>query len=249
MKKKCNLNKLFKEFNVSVKRKAYGVTTFNGFIKAKNYNAHINEIVSNFKHDMCYQLAFENNAKKEVLLRNLNKDLNEKKVSLERKFKFIQRTFCRSTGSITNIIRVFVNRQNCRRIKYMYYKQKIGIDNLIEIVNISADSFNINLSSSQAPPMLVCNTKWTSGKLALIQLIVAHIYSNTLDTTIENEFATIKEIAQYFGVEYNHTLETSLIHSIFDRKDGYEPKIFEELKKGYQRYENLRKERNQISRS
>jgi len=198
---------------------------------------------------MCYQLAFENDAKKEVLLRNLNKDLNDRKDLLESKFAFIHKNFCKSSGSLFNIIRVFANKRNCRRIKYMYYKQKIGIDNLIEIINISAESFNVNLSKTQNQQLLVCNTKWKSGKLALIQLIVAHIYSNTLDTSIENEFATIKEIAQIFGVEYNHTLETSLIHSKFDRKDGYEPKIFEELKKGYQKYENLRKERNQISRS
>ena len=248
MKKRCNLNKLFNEFNVSVKRKAYGVTTFNGFVNVKNYNSHIDEIVNNFKHDMCYQLAFENDVRKEVLLRNLNKDLNEKKNLLERKFTFIQRNFCHSSGSIFNIIRVFANKKNCKRIKYMYYKQKIGIDNLIDIINISADSFNINLSNTPSAPMLVCTSKWASGKLALIQLIVAHIYSNTLDTTIENEFTTIKEIAQFFGVEYNHTLETSLIHSIFDRKEGYEPKIFEELKKGYQRYENIRKRHNEISR-
>ena len=68
MKKKCNLNVFFNEFNVKIKRKAYGVKSFNGYYDANNYDNHLKGVLGNFRYDMFYALPFEESADKKVFL-------------------------------------------------------------------------------------------------------------------------------------------------------------------------------------
>lgn len=82
MQEKCNLEKFINDFDVTIKRKAYGVKSFNGFYDANNYKRYLDEAISKFKYDLFYVLPHRKELRTDIYLQNIYFELNKRKKTL-----------------------------------------------------------------------------------------------------------------------------------------------------------------------
>ena len=126
MTKQCDLKVFFNEFNFEIKRKFYGINSFNGFINPKSYNQHLKQVLDNFRYDMFFVLPSDKDVDKKVFLRKLFTELNKKKSRLERiSVKEIytpNKEICslnEKSKGVKNLI-LKIKNVNFRRITFMY---------------------------------------------------------------------------------------------------------------------------------
>jgi len=247
MNKKCNLNVFFSEFNVVIKRKVYGVKSFNGYYDAGNYHNHLKQVLSDFKNDMFYELPFQDKGNKDVFLLNIYAELRKKKRNLEiilqKKIENSMRMSCNKYHNSKGLkyIMLMKNNSSCRRIIYMFYLQINSLNIALEIIKQSAINYNINLKINKERNKRSNIVKWIGGELEFLQLLHSFINSEKLDTQIASEDAIITEMAESFGVKITQNTLTSLSRSIHSSNLDYTPKVFDRLLKGYKKFENHRR--------
>jgi len=243
MEKKCNLNKLFNELGVSVRLEIYGARTFNGFYKPESYNKHLNLMVENFKHDMCYQLAFEKEAEKQVLLRNLFNGLNNSK-RLKELQSVMVKNLCRFNIRFFGAIQDIISKRSCKRLRYMFFKQRMSINQMLKIVYDSANSFEVELFPNKSLAVKTGIAKWNGTPLEFLQHYYASIYSGLIVVEAKNEKQGAIEMAKYYGLKISEKDFSSLSHAIHSNNFDYEPELFSNMIKGYRKLEVKRRENN-----
>ena len=241
MKKKCNLNKFFNEFNISLKRNAYCTGSFNGFYDVKKYDIHLNQTLELFKHDMFYELPFVDKGDKSIFLRNIFTELHRKKVELKliclSKFSYS----CNSLSFyiLSKINKYFKsNKMNCRRIKYMYHKQLKCIDKALIVIESTAKDYNIKLVEDKKDNLINDVVIWDGRFLEFRQVCISLIRSGKLKINSVDEKMAIEKFAKYLGIKIPKHSDSSMAHSLHSRNNDYQPKIFNDMQKGYKIFED-----------
>ena len=220
MKKKCNLNKFFNEFNISLKRNVYCIGSFNGFYDARKYDNHLSKIIERFKFDMYFELPLVAEGDKSIFLRNLITELNSKKGQL--------RLICSSKSK----------KMNCRRIKYMHHKQLKYIDKALIVVELTAKDYNTKLSVDKTNDIINDVVIWDGRFLEFRQVCISLIRSGNLIINSVDKKKTIEKMAKYLGIKIPKYPDSSMSHSLHSRNNDYQPKTFSDMLKGYKNFED-----------
>ena len=195
---------------------------------------------------MYFQMAYEKDVQKEVLLRNIFNELKGKQSYLSNQYNSTQNKICNSKSIIKRINQYLIDKKHCKRIKYMYLKQISCIDKMINIVEVSAENFGINIGSEINISSNEHIIKWDGTPLEFIQNIYAQIYSKriVLDQTI-SEKQNIIELARKYGLKLTDKNFSSLSHSIHGNNIDYKPSIFSDLPNAYRKFEDIRREKRE----
>jgi hypothetical protein len=90
--------------------------------------------------------------------------------------------------------------------------------------------------ATQTEEIQKTNRYWLGSEgTEFVQLIYALIEAGRLPERGKTKM--VKEMANFFGIELSGNWQSNLSSSIHERKNGYAPGIFEELRKGWERYE------------
>ncbi len=239
MTKKCNLNVFFNQFNLKIKRKLYGINSFNGFYDAKSYHRHLEQIIDNFRHDMLYVLPFDKDGDKKVFLRNLFTELSKKKKHLETKYfkeiytpnKDTCSLYDKSTGVKSLMLKT--KKVNCRRITYMYYHQINCLNISMQIIKQTAENFSIELEGEKVEYILLNTGIWDGDPLEFIQLTESLITVGKIITGELSKKQIINNTAKMMGFNLTKYNYDSLSRAIHTNNDDYRPDIFNKIEQGY----------------
>ena len=244
MKKRCDLNGLINEFDVTIKRKLYGMTSFNGFYDVHNYTRHLEKKIENLKFDMLYDLPFNVDGDKRIYLLNINSELLKKKQKLENEFEHkIKKSFrkkCKKIKDVTILLKPKVS--SCRRLRLMYYLQTNCLDKALNIINLTADNYNINLVPEEKTSKLKTLFNWVGGDLEFLQFSYSLLNCKKVTINKEYEKEAIMQLATFFGKKINQNTFTSLSRSIHSSNNDYLPSIFEKLTQSYENFVSHRRE-------
>ena len=243
MKKRCDLNGLINEFDVTIKRKLYGMRSFNGFYDVQNYTKHLEKKIENLKFDMLYDLPFNVDGDKKIFLKNINTELLKKKEKLENDFESkIKQSFTKECEKIKDV-RILLKPKvsTCRRLRLMYYLQYSCLNKALKIINQTADNYDIDLSNEESNCNLKNLFEWIGGDLEFLQFTYSLLNCKKVSFRKESEREAILQLATFFGKKLSQNSFTSLSRSIHSSNNDYIPSIFGKLTQSYENFVSYRR--------
>jgi hypothetical protein len=248
MRPQTNLSDLLEEFSYKYERKICCLTKFNNHYWPNSYKKHLKKRLADFKHDMFYELPFNQNANKAIYIKNIHSELSKKKRKLVyhlfdkkmngycNKHKWIYATKISQALKLENL--------SCRRMIHLHYIQLRYINLALYIIKRSAENYSVELEPNNTEVNINKKAVWDGGYLEFRQLCIALIHSNKLKIN-DSQKETINRMAQLLGLKVPKNADSSLSHAIHDRNMDYEPRIFNDIKKAYKSYETIMRDKVQ----